>query len=211
MLKQNTLSKEEWANVYSHGVAVPFCLLGSFLLLSQCNLQVTNAVYYGAFTFCFSLTAAYLISTLYHYQSDPRKKHIFRIMDHIAIYYLIVGTHTPFLLLYLPTTYGMSILATLWICVFFGTIFKIFFVGRFEKFSIALYLVMGWSGVLTLPYIWEELSVGALLGICIGGLFYTTGAYFYTRNDMRYNHAIWHLFVIAGSTGHFWALWLCLH
>ncbi len=210
MSEQHKLSKEEWANVYTHGAPIPFWILGSFLLLSQCGPQVTKSVYYGTLAFCLSLTAVYTISTLYHYQSDPRKKHIFRIIDHIAIYYLIAGTHTPFLLLYLPTTYGMTCLAALWICVLFGTIFKLFYVGKFEKLSIALYLAMGWSGLLTLPYIWRALPVGALLGICIGGLFYTTGAYFYTKNEMPYNHAIWHLFVIAGSIGHFWALWLCL-
>jgi len=209
-MSKQTLSKEEWANVYTHGLAIPFCLLGSFFLLTQYNPELNIEAYYGMVIFCISLTSVYTISTLYHYQSDPKKKHLFRIVDHIAIYYLIAGTHSPFLLLYLPNTYGMSCLAGLWFCALLGTIFKIFFVGRFEKFSVAMYVLMGWSALITLPYIWHLMPFEALLGIFIGGIFYTTGAYFYVKNQIPYNHAIWHLFVIAGSLCHFGAMWDCI-
>jgi hemolysin III len=204
------LSKKEWANVYTHGIAIPFCLWGSYWLLTGINPQLSSSVFFGLLSFCISMTSVYIISTLYHYQSNPRIKHMFRIIDHIAIYFLIAGTHTPFLLRYLPTTYGKSILVGLWICVFFGTIFKAFFVGRYEKTSVAIYVAMGYSGLITLPYIWEYMPVEALLGLGAGGLSYSVGTYFYVRTDIPYNHAIWHLFVIGGSLGHYLALWYCV-
>jgi hemolysin III len=207
---KHIFSKEEWANILTHGLSIPFCFWGSYALLTRINPILSNSVFYGLLAFCMSMSSVYIISTLYHYQSNPRIKHMLRIMDHIAIYFLIAGTHTPFLLLYLPTTYGQYILAGLWICVFFGTIFKAFFIGRYEKTSLAIYIAMGWSGVLTFPYIWEAIPVEALLGIGVGGLSYTVGAYFYARNDIPYNHAFWHLFVIGGSLGHYLALWYCV-
>ena len=208
-MPDKSLSKEEWANVYTHGIAIPFCLWGGYLLLSDPSELINTKVYYGLLIYCFSLTSVYTISTLYHWQLDPRKKYLLRIADHIAIYFLIAGTHTPFLLLFLPTTYGMCCLAVLWIFVLFGIFFKIFFVGRFESFSIFLYTAMGWSAILTLPYIWPSLPKNVLLGIVLGGLSYSVGAFVYTKDQVPYNHAIWHLFVIGGSLGHFWALWLC--
>ncbi len=202
------LSNEERANVWTHALAIPFCILGSIWLLW--GSHVNQAVYIGLWVYCISLTAVYIISTLYHYQTKPRLKHFFRVVDHIAIYFLIAGTHTPFLLLYLTDTYGQCFLAGLWLVVVFGMVFKIRYVGEYEGFSVFLYLAMGWSAVFTLPYIWHQFPENALLWIFIGGVSYTVGGIFYMLDQLPYNHALWHVFVIGGSLGHFWAVWLCV-
>ncbi|MEM9823096.1 MAG: hemolysin III family protein, partial [Bacteroidota bacterium] len=148
-------------------------------------------------------------STVYHSVIDQRLKHIFRIVDHISIYFLIAGTHTPLVLLYLHQPSGWYFLTGLWLMVLLGTIFKVFFTGRYEFFSITLYILMGWSGLLVLPQMFEHMSNSSLYCLIAGGVLYSGGVIFYVWKRLPYHHAIWHLFVIAGTAAHFIAMMIC--
>ena len=145
-----------------------------------------------------------------HSIDAPRLKRIWWMIDHIAIYLLIAGTYTPFVLLYYDGGLGWTVLCLVWGIALAGTVFKLFFTGRFERLSVALYLAMGW---LLVPFAGPLLTAapsGCLLLLAAGGLCYTGGVVFFAWNTLRYNHAIWHLFVLGGSVCHYLALLLYL-
>lgn len=198
---------EERLNVWTHGIGILITLLGIPFLI-QSGLKTGNFSFLlGLGIFCFSLLMVYIISTTYHYVENPKLKRTFQIIDHISIYFLIAGTHTPLLLYYLNNSVGRFYLFVLWSMVLFGTIYKLFFFGRFELLSVVFYLIMGWMAVFTVPPMLEQMGGQTLWGIIIGGLFYTFGTIFFLWEKLPFNHAIWHLFVLAGSVGHFMALW----
>ena len=147
-------------------------------------------------------------SALYHAAKTEKRKHYFRIVDHISIYLLIAGTYTPVLLLTLSDSKGWPLFYTVWGIAAFGVFLKLFFTGRFEVFSTLLYLVMGWLIVFDFSVLAERMDTNGLLFLFAGGLFYTVGIVFYAINKIPYNHVIWHVFVLAGAISHyFMILW----
>ena len=196
---------EETANIFTHGIGVVLSLIGLVLLLYLSSLQqdiwcLISFSVYGA-----SLIAVYLSSTLYHSSRDPSKRRFFRILDHAAIYLLIAGTYTPFLLVMLrphwPWTFPY--LGLIWSVAGLGVILKILFFDRYQNLAVLSYVVLGWSVVIVLGEIISTVPWGALLGLGLGGLFYSGGVIFYLWEDLPYNHAIWHLFVLGGSLCHY--------
>jgi hemolysin III len=193
---------EEIANSISHGLGVVLSLgalsvITVFAALRGTAWHVVSCVIYGV-----TLVLLYLASTLYHALPGERLKKVFKAIDHASIYLLIAGTYTPFLLVPLRGPWGWSLFGVIWGVALGGVIFKVFFAGRFKGLSLALYLSLGWMALIALRPLVQALSRAGLIWLVIGGLCYTLGVGFYIL-PRRYAHAIWHLFVLAGSAAHF--------
>jgi len=147
------------------------------------------------------MVIVYLASTLYHAAWNAALKRQLRICDHAAIYLMIAGTYTPFLLA-LPTPWPTWGLSAIWLAAMAGVIFKLTLGVRYDRLSVALYLVMGWVALLALPALTEKISAHGVAWLLAGGLAYSAGTVFYIRRDAQYSHAIWHLFVALGSALH---------
>ena len=193
--------EEEFWNALTHFIGLLGSIAGiSFLLYSTYDsslVTLSSILFFG-----FGLVSVYLSSTVYHYVSDPILKEKLRIFDHISIYYLIAGSYAPVCLITLLNKSGVYIFIAVCIIAVFGTIFKLFYTGKFEKLSLGLYLLMGWLIVIDIKTLFEILEFNAIILIGLSGLSYTIGTIFYSI-EKKYAHTIWHLFVIAGSTFHF--------
>lgn len=149
----------------------------------------------------------YAASTAYHGIRLPRARRLLRILDHAAIYLLIAGTYTPFALISLRGAWGWSLFGLIWALAAIGVVFKVFFTGRFPRTSTVVYLAMGWLALIAVRQLFTHLPLSGLILLFSGGLCYTVGVLFFALDDrMRFNHAIWHIFVLAGSTCHFFAI-----
>jgi len=189
--------KEELWNAITHGIGFIASIPALVVLIlaavqTGSALQITTFSIFGA-----SVIILFLMSTLLH--SMPEKyKHIFAIFDHSSIYILIAGTYTPFLLIAIGGTLGITLLCIIWSLALLGVIFKCFFINRFEKLSLIFYIGMGWLIIFAIKPVYLYLGVNGFALLLAGGLFYTIGAIFYAWRSLPYNHTIWHLFVLAG-------------
>lgn len=203
--------KEELANSITHGIGIGLSIAGLVILIVLAAREgdvwhIVSVSIYGS-----SLILLYLASTLYHSFQNPKVKKLLRVFDHIAIYLLIAGTYTPFMLVNLRGPWGWSMFGLIWGLALVGIVFKLFFTGRFEKLSLLIYLGMGWLGVVAAKQMWLEVPTGGLLWLGLGGIFYTLGVIFYRWERLRYHHAVWHVFVLAGSICHYFSvLWYVL-
>lgn len=199
---------EEIAHGVTHGIGAVLAIAGLAVLAAQAALygdiwHVVSVSIFGA-----ALVLMYAASTLFHSIPHPRAKHVFRVLDHCLIYVLIAGTYTPFTLVTLRGPWGWSLFGAVWGLAVLGIGFKIFTTGRFEKLSLAVYLIMGWCVVLVIKPLMAALPTGGLWLLLGGGLSYSIGTIFYRWESLRYHHAIWHLFVLGGSVLHFFAVLL---
>ena len=153
---------------------------------------------------------AYAFSTLYHSIPHPPVKAVLRKLDHISIFVLIAGTYTPFVLKYLPNSNGRTLLLVLWALVGLGTLFKVFFTGKFKYLSTAIYLGMGWMLVFVSREFFSQTPPEVIWPLVIGGISYSAGVIFYLWKKLPYHHAIWHLFVLGGSVSHWVAIYAAL-
>ncbi|SMC49612.1 PAQR family membrane homeostasis protein TrhA [Sporomusa malonica] len=194
---------EELLNAITHGVGAFFALIGLGILTAAAYIN-GGAWHLLSFSiYGISLVLLYLSSTLYHSFSNERTKYILKIVDHAAIYVLIAGNYTPFTLIPLHGTMGWTIFSVIWGLAIIGIVFKIFFVKRFKILSTLTYLLMGWFSVVMIKPLLVALPIEGIYWLVAGGLFYTVGAIFYLAHRIPYNHAIWHLFVLAGSIAHY--------
>ena len=201
---------EEIANSVTHGVGALLSIVGTVLLILRAA-RYGNAVHIASVSvYGVTLILLHLSSTLYHALQAPRAKIVFRVFDHCSIYLLIAGTYTPFLLISLWGAWGLTLLITIWALAIGGIVFKSVFLGRLRKASVGIYLLMGWLIVVAAREVWLRVPHEALLGMAIGGGFYTLGVVFYAWKQLPYNHAIWHLFVLGGSISHYFAILLYL-
>jgi hemolysin III len=197
--------REEVANTLTHGLGVVLAAVGTIVLLnaaqssSQPHALVACAVY-GA-----TMIVLYLASTLYHaacarrpvgFECSPDWLQIF---DHIAIFLLIAGTYTPYVVISLRGAWGWSLFAIVWLLAALGVIFELTSLRRFRGAMIALYLGMGWVGIVAIKQLFAALAPAGVWLVLVGGLAYSLGVIFYKMKSLRYHHAIWHLFVLAGS------------
>ncbi|WP_452221303.1 PAQR family membrane homeostasis protein TrhA [Lacinutrix salivirga] len=193
---------EEKLNAWSHGLGALFGVVGLVLLIvfetNKTEFSLFSVIVYGL-----SIVVLFIASTIYHSVSNEKKKHYFRILDHISIYLLIAGTYTPVLLILLPDSLGWTLFYVVWSIAAFGVFLKLFFTGKFETFSTLLYLVMGWLIVFDFSTLSERMDSNGILLLFAGGLAYTLGIVFYVVEKIPYNHVIWHLFVLAGAIFHF--------
>ena len=197
--------REEAANVATHAAGLLASVVGVAVLVYLGvsrgeGLHVASAGVYGA-----TLVALYAASTLYHAFRRPGVKRVLRVLDHCAIYLLIAGTYTPFVLVGLGGRLGWTLFGVVWAMAAAGIVFKVFATGRFAVVSTAAYVAMGWLGVVALGPLIRSLSGAALLWLLAGGIAYTAGTFFYHRR-IPYSHALWHVFVLIGSVCHFVAI-----
>ncbi|WP_411747067.1 PAQR family membrane homeostasis protein TrhA, partial [Psychrobacillus psychrotolerans] len=198
--------REEIANAIIHGIGAIFSIAALVILIVSSAMQGT-AWHVVSFTlFGSSMVLLYLSSTLVHSFPAGRVKDFFEIMDHSAIYFFIAGTYTPFLFLAIKGALGWTLFGIVWGLAIGGTVFKAFFVKRFLHTSTLLYVVMGWLMVFGWKPLLENVSSQGLILLAIGGILYTVGAVFYVWRAFTYHHAVWHVFVLAASILHFFAV-----
>lgn len=197
--------REELANALTHGAGLLASLIGIPFLISAYLARGDLLLVLGVSVFAASLVAVYTTSTLYHAIPYPRAKEWLRTADHVAIYLLIAGTYTPFTLGVLRGSWGWSLFAVIWTLAVLGIVFKVAFTQRFRRISTLFYLAMGWAIVVALRPMALSMPDAGLWLLAAGGLFYTGGVAFYVRKS-SYMHAVWHCFVLGGSTCHFFAV-----
>jgi hemolysin III len=192
---------EEIANSVSHGIGF-VAAVAVLPVLAVNALQHGSAALIGALVFGVSAVLLYLTSTLYHALTPVRAKQVFRVLDHGAIYLLIAGTYTPFMLGVLRGPIGWSLLGAVWVLALFGIVLKARGGIRYPRFSTALYLGMGWLVIVAAKPFLDAVPVPGLLWLAAGGLAYTAGVGFYAASRLPYRHFVWHLFVLAGTACH---------
>jgi len=197
---------EEIANSITHGVGLLLAMAGLATLVAFAVLRGTAWHIVGCSIFGATLVLSYLTSTLYHSIPSVRAKSILRIFDHCAIFLLIAGTYTPLMLVNLRGPWGWSILGVVWGIATLGIVFKVTMLRKWTVVSVVLYVAMGWVVVVATKPLLSAVAPGGLLLLLLGGLAYTGGVIFYGLRRMPYHHAVWHLFVLAGSVLHFFAV-----
>lgn len=201
-------SPDEIANTVTHGIGLIFAMFGLIALLdkvaqlSMPTIALVSVSLYGA-----SMILLYLASTLYHAFRQDQLKYTFKVIDHCAIYGLIAGSYTPFLLISLQTSLATILMGVIWSIALIGMVLKICFVGRWKTFSLCLYLTMGWLSLLVIYQLAQVLPWQGLALLAGGGVAYSVGVYFYVKSQRRFHHAIWHSFVLLGSILHFSAVY----
>jgi hemolysin III len=197
---------EELLNSITHGLGLALSIAGFLVLLVLSVIRGDAWHIAGCSIFGATLIFLYGASTLYHSFKALHLKRPLRILDHSAIYLLIAGTYTPFTLVNLRGPWGWSLFAAVWILAALGIVFKVFFVDRFAVASTVIYLLMGWLGIVAIKPILALVPPGGFAWLVAGGLAYTVGIVFFACRKVPYNHAIWHLFVLAGSICHYFAV-----
>lgn len=201
--------REEIASSVSHGIGAIFGIVALTLLLIKAvsehadALSIASYSIYGA-----SIILLYLASTLYHAIPFARAKRALKTFDHCAIYLLIAGTYTPFLLITLRTPLAHWVMGLIWGIALVGVVLKIAFVYRFKALSLTTYLAMGWLSLVVVYQLAQAMPVGGMVLLGLGGLVYSAGVFFYVKRSIPFNHAIWHLFVLGGTVLHFLAIYL---
>lgn len=206
LLSKKYTLKEEIANGITHGLGVLFGIVSLIVLLilsikKESTISIVAFSIYGA-----CLILMYLSSTLYHSITNERAKQILRVFDHSSIFLFIAGTYTPIALLTMEGYLRIGILVGIWAIAVSGVVFKIVTFNKFDKYkalSLAIYIGMGWLTVFTIKPIIRMTSIGFFMWVLAGGLLYSFGTIFYSNKKIPYNHAIWHLFVLAASVAHF--------
>ena len=199
---------EELANCLTHGFGLVLSIAGFAILLSLAVMRGGAWRIVSCAIYCVTLVGLYAASTLYHGIRSRRLTRVLKTCDYAAIYLLIAGTYTPFLLVNLRGGWGWSLLGLVWGLAMAGIVFKVWFVERFSALSSAVYVLMGWLVLIAIKPMLLRVPHSALVWLLLGGVLYTVGVVFYARQNLRFNHAIWHGFVVAGSVCHYLAV-LC--
>jgi hemolysin III len=197
---------EEIANSVTHGVGILLAIAGlavltAFAARNGTALDVTASAIFGA-----TLILCFTTSTLYHSVQSERIKQVLRVFDHSAVFLLIAGTYTPFMLIGVPGPWGWSILAAVWTLAIVGIALKFVLRGRLHGLIVALYLAMGWLVIVATKPLLENIGAGGVAFLAGGGLAYTVGVIFYKWRRLPYSHAIWHGFVLLGGGLHYFGV-----
>ncbi|EKU45835.1 PAQR family membrane homeostasis protein TrhA [Staphylococcus massiliensis] len=198
---------EEVANSVSHGVfaCIALCLLPYVAVKSYLHGGTAHAVCLSIYVI--SIFLMFLSSTVYHtMENRTTHKYVLRIIDHSMIFISIVGTYTPILVIMIGGWLGWTVLAILWGITIFGILYKVLATHVNPKFSMAMYMVMGWMSIILIPIIIQKASIAFLIYILLGGVAYTIGAWFYAQKHRAYFHMIWHLFIVVASSFHYIAI-----
>ena len=199
--------REEIANSLTHGLGIILSLIGLVFLYLKANDSNNSMVMISFMVFGISLILLYTTSTLYHSIPGLEIKKSLRKIDHCAIYILIAGSYTPFLLINLQGFYGWGMFGIIWSFATIGIVIKIFTRIKSKWVSAFIYIIMGWLCILISRQMWLQVPTKSLIFLGIGGLFYMIGVLFYVWKKLPYHHAIWHIFVICGSISHFLAVY----
>lgn len=200
--------KQEIIHGIIHAVGILFGLSALPVLtgIAATHGNTPGIVGAGIYSFCFILL--FTCSTVYHLAQDQQVKKLFVVLDHISIYFLIAGTYTPFLLVFMNNAFGITLLCILWGLTAVGVVFKSFFTGRFNVLSTIIYLIMGWIMIVGGKTFFSYLPLPVIIMIAIGGVLYSIGVYFYMKEKAAYTHAVWHTFVLAAAICHYVAVLL---
>jgi hemolysin III len=200
----------EMANAISHGFGI---LIGiaSLPVVTAISTKVDKpSAIVAAAIYTFSFIMLFTFSTIYHATTQPEAKRVLKILDHISIYFLIAGTYTPFLLIYMLNGFGITLLSILWGLSFIGIIFKIFFAGRFKFLSTMIYIAMGWMLLVGGKTFFMTLSTSVIVMLIVGGGIYTLGTIFYLNKKLVWHHVIWHISVLTAAVCHYVAVLLAV-
>ena len=197
---------EEVANSIIHGIGIALSIAALTMLVMLGAMSGSSAKLGAGIVYGISLVLEYTASTLYHSFPWPRAKHVFKILDHCGIYILIAGSYTPFCLVTLADDGGLWLFGLVWLIAAIGISVEALWAYRPRWLSVLIYLAMGWIAILMIGPLTENLAPGGLRLLVAGGLAYTVGTIFYVLKRVPYMHAIWHLFVLAGSVLHFLAV-----
>jgi hemolysin III len=194
---------EEKLNVVSHGFGLALSILGLILLLLRAN-ELGRTIHLVSFSiFGASMILLYAASTFYHSATNKNLRYKLNILDHASIYVLIAGSYTPFALVTLEGWIGWTIFTVVWCIALAGIILKLFYTGRYQRLSTIMYVVMGWIIVFAIKPLYDNLSSEGLWWLLAGGISYTIGAGLFSFDKIRFNHAIFHLFVLFGTFCHY--------
>ena len=197
----NHLPLEEKWNVYTHGFGAIASLLGIAWLFTT-PVQLAGLTGLGIMIYGFSMVFLFTASAVYH-AAKPTRQAFWQKIDHIGIFFLIAGSYTPVTLTILKESSGYYLLAGVWTLAFLGTIYKLFYIGRFKNLSLFLYLGMGWLVIFDMQNVMTLFPEKAFFYLAIGGFFYTMGTLFYRWEKLYFHHVIWHVFVLAGAASHY--------
>ena len=200
-------SIEEKLNVITHGIGLILSIVALVLLILHANEMGTSRHIVSFTIFGTSLILLYSASTFYHYSQKPRIRRKLNILDHASIYVLIAGTYTPFTLVTLKGPLGWTIFGITWGIALVGVLLKLFYTGKYDKISTIAYVAMGWIIIFAVKPLIANLPLNGLYWLLAGGIFYTIGAILYSIKKVKYNHAIFHVFVLLGSFSHFMAVY----
>lgn len=210
IIEQNLFQKKnvnpltiEMANAITHGFGV---LIGiaSLPVVTAISTKVDRpSAIVAAAIYAFSFIMLFTFSTLYHATTQPEAKRVLKVLDHISIYFLIAGTYTPFLLIYMLNGFGITLLSILWGLSFIGILFKIFFAGRLKILSTLIYLAMGWMLLVGGKTFFMTLPTSVIVMLVVGGGIYSLGTIFYLNKKLVWHHVIWHIFVLVGAICHY--------
>lgn len=193
---------EEIANAVTHGLGTAAAIVALTLMMVKAAGVLGAANIAGVAVYGASLILLFLCSTLYHSFYNPAVKAVLKRLDHGAIFVLIAGTYTPFLMITLQSTLARVLLFVIWGIAVVGVLFKVFFIHRLKRASLLIYLLMGWLSLLVVRELYEALPAPGFMLLLLGGLAYTVGALFYVAKKYQYTHAVWHLFVLGGAACH---------
>ena len=199
-------NEETW-NVLTHFSGLILSMIGIPFLFYFDNHSTAQSTF-SILLFSFGLLFVYSSSSIYHYVKNAKLKKRFQVLDHLSIYYLILGSYAPVCLITLYDSSGINIFLTVFVLALLGTLKKLFFTGKFEFISLLLYLAMGWFIIFDINLLFELIDSKAKLLLILGGLSYTFGIFFYAFGKIKFFHSIWHLFVLTGSTLHFFMILL---
>ena len=204
-MEENSLKRrrytvgEEIFNSVSHGIGVIFAIAGCSVLIVLSAIYADKWAVISSIVYGISMMLLYTASTLYHSLTNQKAKDIFRVFDHCTIFLLIAGTYTPFTLYTLRESGGIKLFAVVWASAIIGIVLNAVDLKKFEKVSVLLYIIMGWSIIFALKPLVSAVSVLTLVLLVTGGVMYTAGVIFFKLTKYRYMHSIWHLFVLAGT------------
>lgn len=198
---------EELANAITHGVGALLAVWGMVMLIirgarAHSGMMITAASLYGA-----SMILLYTVSCLYHSLTAPKAKKVFRVLDHCMVYLLILGTYIPVALVMLGGWRGWTLFGLVAACTAVGATLTAVDMTRWKKLSMVMYIVTGWMAVVAIGAVLSKMAMWQILCLVGGGLCYTGGVFFYKRKDVKWTHAIWHLFVLAGSILHYFMIY----
>lgn len=206
-LKKIESRGEEIANFVSHTAGAGLAIIGFIMLIIRASWHNNVSALISYIIFSLGLMVLYTMSSIYHGLKPSKAKNVLEILDHSSIYFLIAASYTPFLILGLHSNMGVGMLIIQWVICAFGITFKAFFTGKFKLLSTLLYLIMGWMIVFAWGDLINNINRVSLVYLITGGVLYSLGTIFYSWKICKFNHMIWHIFVILGSVSHFLAVY----
>ena len=209
-LKKLESKGEEIANFVSHTVGAGLAILGFIMLIIRAAWFNNIPAIISYIVFSLGLMVLYTMASIYHCLKPSKAKNVFEILDHSSIYFLIAASYTPFLVLGLKSKIGITLLIIQWVICALGITFKAFFTGKFKGISTIVYLIMGWMIVFSWNELISKVSPISIIFLVTGGILYSLGTIFYMWKVCKFNHMIWHIFVVLGSIAHYIAIWFLI-